>query len=125
PSPNPVPDMNRDSFHFPYPLKIKPLSHTSTRDTSLTQVAFLPAYMFICVYVGTLSFRKAKKDPLPATNCLSHSTLSLNPPRSGYFFPSFFFLLFLHLSMGGFVWLSEAQNTDSFGELNMILRNTP
>ncbi|MED6265792.1 hypothetical protein CHARACLAT_029001 [Characodon lateralis] len=61
PSPNPVPDMNRDSFHVPYPLKIKPLSHTSTRDTSLTQAAFLPAYMFMCVYVGTLSFRKAKK----------------------------------------------------------------
>lgn len=81
----------------PYPSPI--LSHTHLKYLLHTRSVF---YLCVCVW-GDFVLQESEKDPLPVSNCLSHSTLSLNPPRMGYFFLFLAPSLFLRLSMGGFV----------------------
>lgn len=129
---NAAPDMNHDPFHFLSPVKggyhalTYPLIHTHTPEILPPPcLCFLPATLCVCVCLreGDFVLQESEKDPLPVSDCLSHSTLSLNPPAWAIFplllDPSLFLPLY-----GGLCLLSEAQNTDSFHELNMILKNT-
>lgn len=78
------------------------LSHTHLKYLLHTRSVSTCQLVCVCVW-GDFVLQESEKDPLPVSNCLSHSTLSLNPPRSGYFFLFLAPSLFLHLSMGGFV----------------------
>lgn len=94
---------------------------------NLQPCLYIYIYMSVCVCEGTLCFRKARRTHF-LRQIASHIPHSPSVRLVLAIFSPPFFLhpsLFLHLSMGGFVWLSEAQTTDSFGELNMILSNTP
>lgn len=106
---NVAPDMNLDPFHFLRPLEgdaPPPPSclhlHTPEMPHLPPRECFLPASLCVCVW-GDFVLHESEKDPLPVSNCLSHSTLSLKPPCSGYFFLFLAPSLFPPLSMRSFV----------------------
>lgn len=105
PTPNPAPDMNHDPFHFLYPLKIKPLSHTQAPEIPLSPNPhfYLQAWGCVCECVceGTLCFRKARR-----THFL-HQIASYIPHSPSIclalaiFSTSFFILLLFFISLWG------------------------
>lgn len=116
------PDMSCDPFHFLSLQEGDPqtLSHPFTQTPEIPPLTGSVFYLPACVWRDFV-LQESKKDPLPVSNCLSHSTLSLNPPHLGYFLLFLAPSLFLRL-YGGLCQLSDAQNTDS-SPLNMILEN--
>lgn len=92
--------MNHVHIQFLYPHS-PIVSHTNLKYVLHTRrVSYLP----VCVFVwGDIVLQGSEKDQLPVSNCLSHSTPSLNPPGSTYFLLILAPSLFLLLSMGGFV----------------------
>lgn len=92
--------MNHVHIQFLYPHS-PIVSHTNLKYVlRARRVSYLP----VCVFVwGDIVLQGSEKDPLPVSNCLSHSTPSLNPPGSTYFLLILAPSLFLLLSMGGFV----------------------
>lgn len=126
---NAAPDMNHDPFHFLSPVEggyhalTHPLIHTP-EILPPPWLCFLPATLCVCVAWGGLCPPGEREGP---TSCvrlpLTFHTLPQSA-RLGLFFPLLLDpSLFLPL-YGGLCLLSEAQNTDSFHELNMILKNT-
>lgn len=93
---------SRLSVHCKVTLVPSPVvSHSNLKYLPHTwSVFYLPPW--VCVW-GDIVFQEGEKDPLPVSNCLSHSSLSLNLPGSTYFLLILAPSLFLLLSMGGFV----------------------
>lgn len=119
-------------MHIPYPTilfiscvqckltdALRPSFHTHTWNTSPPSPGEQAVYRLFLR--GDFVLSQTEKDPLPVSNCLSHSTLSIAPSiYSSFLFPRSFFVSLY----GGLCPLSEAQNTDSFHKLNMIRKNT-
>lgn len=126
---NAAPDMNHDPFHFLSPVEggyhalTHPLIHTP-EILPPPWLCFLPATLCVCVCVrGTLSSRRARRTHFlcQIASHIPHSP-SIRPAWAIFSPPPWSFSL--SSSLWGLCLLSEAQNTDSFHELNMILKNT-
>lgn len=117
--------MNHDLFHFLYPLEgdPHPSFHTHTWNTSSTPRVFSTCQL-VCACVRGLCPPGEWEGPTSCVKLLltfhtlpQSASLRLFFPLSCSFSPS-------SSLYGGLCLLSEAQNTDSFHELNMILKNT-
>lgn len=105
------------------PSYLHPSFHTLAWNTSSTPGVFCTC-QFVCLCEGTLSSRRVRRTHFlcQIASHIPHSP-SIRLARPIFFANSCSFSLSSSL-YGGFCQLSEAQNPDSFHELNMILKNT-